>query len=77
MSEKLEVPPQKRTKFLGLGGSNLKRLLVETGVQVGGPFTIMQYYKLPFGNSVLILPYGRFSNAICGPCDYVWSISLF
>jgi polyribonucleotide nucleotidyltransferase len=34
VSEHLEVPPQKRAKFLGLGGSNLKRLLVETGVQV-------------------------------------------
>ncbi|KAJ9576836.1 hypothetical protein L9F63_006610, partial [Diploptera punctata] len=34
VSEKLEVPAQKRAKFLGLGGSNLKRLLIETGVQV-------------------------------------------
>jgi hypothetical protein len=54
VSEKLEVPPQKRAKFLGLGGSNLKRLLVETGVQVGGSFAIMQFYELLFGNSVLI-----------------------
>jgi len=46
VSEKLEVPPQKRAKFLGLGGSNLKRLLVETGVQVGAPYAIMQFYKL-------------------------------
>jgi polyribonucleotide nucleotidyltransferase len=38
VSEQLEVPPQKRAKFLGLGGSNLKRLLVETGVQVVGYF---------------------------------------
>jgi polyribonucleotide nucleotidyltransferase len=38
ISEKLEVPPQKRAKFLGLGGSNLKRLLIETGVQVSGCF---------------------------------------
>lgn len=77
VSEKLEVPPQKRAKFLGLGGGNLKRLLVETGVQVGGPFTIMQFYKLLFGNSVLILLYGRFSNAICDPCDYVLVIRPF
>jgi polyribonucleotide nucleotidyltransferase len=38
VSEKLEVPSQKRAKFLGLGGSNLKHLLVETGVQVVGCF---------------------------------------
>jgi Polyribonucleotide nucleotidyltransferase (polynucleotide phosphorylase) len=77
VSEKLEVPPQKRAKFLGLGGSNLKRLLIETGVQVGGSFSIMQFCKLLFGNSVLILPYGWFSNVICGLCDYLQSISLF
>jgi hypothetical protein len=41
ISEKLEVPPHKRAKFLGLGGSNLKRLLVETGVQVVGYFCIV------------------------------------
>ncbi|GFG40231.1 hypothetical protein Cfor_09819 [Coptotermes formosanus] len=34
VSEKLEVPPQKRAKFLGFGGSNMKQLLIETGVQV-------------------------------------------
>jgi len=77
VSEKLEVPPQKRAKFLGLGGSNVKRLLVETGVQVGGPFIIMQFYKLLFVNAVLILPYGRFSTAIFGSCDCLQSISLF
>jgi hypothetical protein len=71
VSEKLEVPPQKRAKFLGLGGSNLKRLLVETGVQVSDPFSIMNFFKLLFGSSVLILPYWRFSNIICGICDYL------
>jgi hypothetical protein len=76
LSEKLEVPPQKRAKFLGVGGSNLKRLLVETGVQVGGPFSVMQFFKLLFGSSVLILPYGRFSNIICGLCDYLQRISV-
>ncbi|XP_049782136.1 polyribonucleotide nucleotidyltransferase 1, mitochondrial [Schistocerca cancellata] len=34
VSEKLEVPVHNRSKFLGLGGANVKRLLVETGVQV-------------------------------------------
>ncbi|KAJ4434670.1 Polyribonucleotide nucleotidyltransferase 1, mitochondrial [Periplaneta americana] len=34
VSEKLDVPAHKRAKFLGHGGRNLKRLLVETGVQV-------------------------------------------
>ncbi|XP_063232104.1 polyribonucleotide nucleotidyltransferase 1, mitochondrial [Bacillus rossius redtenbacheri] len=32
--EKLEVPPNKRGRFVGPGGSNLRRLMVETGVQV-------------------------------------------
>ncbi|XP_059475161.1 polyribonucleotide nucleotidyltransferase 1, mitochondrial-like [Neocloeon triangulifer] len=34
VSERIEVPPHKRSKFLGLGGSNLKKLTAETGVQV-------------------------------------------
>nr|CAD7442960.1 unnamed protein product [Timema bartmani] len=32
--EKLDVPAHKRSKFIGPGGSNLRRLMVETGVQV-------------------------------------------
>lgn len=32
--EKLEVEPHKRSQFIGVGGCNLKKLLVETGVQV-------------------------------------------
>ncbi|XP_067012652.2 polyribonucleotide nucleotidyltransferase 1, mitochondrial [Anabrus simplex] len=34
VSEKLEIPAHKRSKFLGLGGSNLKKLMVQTGVQI-------------------------------------------
>ncbi|CAB3380601.1 Hypothetical predicted protein [Cloeon dipterum] len=34
VSERIEVPAHKRAKFLGLGGSNLKKLTAETGVQV-------------------------------------------
>ncbi|XP_025601917.2 polyribonucleotide nucleotidyltransferase 1, mitochondrial [Athalia rosae] len=34
VSETLEVPIHKRAKFVGIAGSNLKRILVETGVQV-------------------------------------------
>ncbi|KAF4528142.1 hypothetical protein B566_EDAN011158 [Ephemera danica] len=34
VSERLEIPAHKRAKFLGVGGSNLKRLMVETGAQV-------------------------------------------
>lgn len=34
VSEKLPVDAHKRAKFVGLGGSNLKRLTAETGVQV-------------------------------------------
>nr|XP_012549742.2 polyribonucleotide nucleotidyltransferase 1, mitochondrial-like [Bombyx mori] len=32
--EEIEVEAHKRPKLLGLGGSNLKKLYVETGVQV-------------------------------------------
>lgn len=32
--EKMEIEVHKRGKFLGAGGINLKKLLVETGVQV-------------------------------------------
>lgn len=34
LSEKLQVEAHKRPKFIGLGGSNLKKLTAETGVQV-------------------------------------------
>ncbi|XP_046746299.1 polyribonucleotide nucleotidyltransferase 1, mitochondrial [Diprion similis] len=34
VSEILEVPGHKRAKFVGIAGSNLKKILVETGVQV-------------------------------------------
>ncbi|KAK9872482.1 hypothetical protein WA026_017950 [Henosepilachna vigintioctopunctata] len=34
VSEKLEVEPHKRSKLIGIGGVNLKKLFVETGVQV-------------------------------------------
>ncbi|KAJ8874348.1 hypothetical protein PR048_025194 [Dryococelus australis] len=47
--EKLEVPPNKRSKFIGMGGSNLKRLMVETGVQVShvdeNTYTIFAPYQ--------------------------------
>lgn len=32
--EEMEVEIHKRPKLLGLGGSNLKKLYIETGVQV-------------------------------------------
>lgn len=34
LSEKLNIELHKRAKFVGLGGSNLKKLTAETGVQV-------------------------------------------
>ena len=34
VSEKLEVEPHKRSKLIGMGGMNLKKLFAETGVQV-------------------------------------------
>lgn len=34
VSERLSVPVHKRARFLGLGGRNVKRLMLETGVQV-------------------------------------------
>ena len=34
LSERLRVEPHKRAKFVGVGGSNLKKLTAETGVQV-------------------------------------------
>lgn len=34
VSEKLEVEAHKRSRLLGIGGSNLKKLFAETGVQV-------------------------------------------
>ncbi|GLH01525.1 hypothetical protein R5R35_006657 [Gryllus longicercus] len=34
VTEKLEIPPHKRAKFLGLGGGNLKKLMFETGVHI-------------------------------------------
>lgn len=34
MYEKLEIEPHKRSKLLGVGGINLKKLFAETGVQV-------------------------------------------
>jgi polyribonucleotide nucleotidyltransferase len=34
VSENIEIPAHKRSKFLGMGGSNLKKLTAETGVQV-------------------------------------------
>jgi polyribonucleotide nucleotidyltransferase len=34
VSDRLEIPAHKRAKFLGVGGSNLKKLMVQTGVQV-------------------------------------------
>ncbi|XP_046402269.1 polyribonucleotide nucleotidyltransferase 1, mitochondrial [Ischnura elegans] len=44
VSEKLDIPPEKRARFIGVGGSNLKRLMAETGAQVNhledGSFTI-------------------------------------
>lgn len=32
--EKLVLPPHKRSRFVGLGGINLRRLEMETGVQI-------------------------------------------
>lgn len=34
MSKKLEIEPHKRSRLLGLGGINLKKLFAETGVTV-------------------------------------------
>ncbi|KAI1295584.1 Polyribonucleotide nucleotidyltransferase 1, mitochondrial [Halotydeus destructor] len=34
VSSSIEVPPHKRSQFLGFGGQNLKRVMAETGVQV-------------------------------------------
>ena len=34
VSEKLHVPPQKRARFVGVGGHNLRTLMAETGVSV-------------------------------------------
>ena len=34
LTEKLHVPPQKRARFVGVGGYNLRRLVAETGVSV-------------------------------------------
>lgn len=34
VSQTLEVPPHKRTQFLGFAGQNIKKLTTETGVQV-------------------------------------------
>ncbi|XP_046652953.1 polyribonucleotide nucleotidyltransferase 1, mitochondrial-like [Daphnia pulicaria] len=34
LSEKLEIEAHKRPKFVGIGGSNLKKLTAETGVQI-------------------------------------------
>lgn len=34
VSETLQVPVHKRAKFIGVAGSNVKKILVETGVQV-------------------------------------------
>jgi len=35
--EKLEVPVLKRSRFLGVGGLNLKKLMAETGKHAVGP----------------------------------------
>ncbi|OQV18103.1 Polyribonucleotide nucleotidyltransferase 1, mitochondrial [Hypsibius exemplaris] len=32
--EKLDIPPQKRSKFVGFGGYNLKKITASTGVQI-------------------------------------------
>ncbi|XP_029832079.2 polyribonucleotide nucleotidyltransferase 1, mitochondrial [Ixodes scapularis] len=34
VSEKLEVPPHQRARFVGLGGYNIRKLTAETGVQL-------------------------------------------
>ncbi len=34
LSENLEVPAHRRSKFVGYGGRNLKHLMAHTGVQV-------------------------------------------
>ncbi|CAG2057089.1 unnamed protein product [Timema podura] len=47
--EKLDVPAHKRSKFIGPGGSNLRRLMVETGVQIRREFE-----NGLFGNCVFV-----------------------
>lgn len=34
VSQKLQLEPHKRAKLLGVGGINLKKIFLETGVQV-------------------------------------------
>lgn len=34
VTEKMQIPVHQRGKFLGVGGSNVKKIFVETGVQV-------------------------------------------
>lgn len=43
VSEKWNVEPHKRAKFLGPGGSNLKKLAAETGVQVNSCDNILSW----------------------------------
>lgn len=48
MLENLEVPIHQRGKFLGVGGTNLKKILLETGVHVSySNFQIHQKKQLP------------------------------
>lgn len=49
VSENLEVPVHKRAKFVGIAGCNLKKILVETGVQVS--FIVFQRLQSCFMQS--------------------------
>lgn len=48
VTEKIEVPPHQRGKFLGVGGHNLKKIFVETGVHV----SLLQSPLLIFTKSI-------------------------
>jgi len=44
--DNLEVPVYQRGKFLGIGGMNLKKIFLETGVHVRSLFIIIRREKL-------------------------------
>lgn len=43
--EKLEIEPHKRSRLLGVGGINLKKLFAETGVLVSRAIIILLLFR--------------------------------
>jgi len=69
VSKKIEIPPHKRSRFLGFGGVHIKRLTSETGVQVTEDIENSNLYHLFATNKDAMIEGEDFINKIMAEED--------